>query len=189
MRSNARSRGFSLLELMAVMAILSVLSMVAIFSYKVYIRKARNGEAVAFLMDIKMKQETYFMAYSRYVSTTATGPDGWFPSTANFTYTPSPWVAGSTLSCDPTPTDAAIIGFCALGLAPTSPETFFQYVTMGWSPGVDASTITPTFIRDTARRWWFARSRGYAGTGSTMPFEFRISSELNEIIEIPPTTP
>ena len=185
MHGNARSRGFSLLELMAVMAILSVLSMTAMFSYKVYIRKARNGEAVAFLMDIKMKQETYFMAYSRYVST-ATTPDGFYPD--SFPYSPYPWVTSSRpWDCATPGTSAAIKGFCALGISPTSEETFFQYVTMGWEPGADppAAGTNGAYIRDPTRRWWFARSRGFAGTGPTLPFEFRISSELNEIIELP----
>lgn len=185
MTTRARSRGFSLLELMAVLAILAVLSTVAIFSYKSYLRRARNAEGIAFLMDVKMKQETYFMAYSRYVSTANT-PDGFFPET--FVYVPTPWVAGSDRwDCSAPPNDA-IRGFCALGITPTSPETFFQYVTMGWEPGatVPAPGAKGAYVQDPRRRWWFARARGFAGASNTQPFEYRISSEFAEIAEIPP---
>ncbi len=187
MRNSTRAKGFSLLELMAVMAILAVLGTIALFSYKVYLRKARNGEAVAFLMDIKMKQETYFMAYSQYVST-ATTPDGFYPD--SFPVAPSPWITNSRPWNCSAPANIAITGFCALGISPTSDDTFFQYVTMGWDPVVNktvpAAGAKGAYIRDPARRWWFARARGFAGTGATLPFEFRTSSEVSEIIEIPP---
>jgi prepilin-type N-terminal cleavage/methylation domain-containing protein len=183
MTTRRDSRGFSLLELMAVLAIMSVLSTVAIFSYKSYIRKARVGEGVAFLMDIKMKQETYFMTYSRYVDTGA-GPNDFFPDPMPFV--PYPWVTGlGTWDCA-NPSGDAIRGFCALGISPTTPDTWFQYVTLGWAPGDALPPASPQgpWIRDGSRRWWFARARGYLQTGAEISYEMRLSSELNEIVEI-----
>ena len=147
---------------------------------RTYIRKARNGEAIAFLLDIKMKQETYFMAYSRYVSTAASAAE-WYPATLD--YLPYPWVSGGgTWDCSTA--TGAIAGFCALGITPASPETFFQYQTIGWSPG---TTFDPRpYVNNASRRWWFARAQGFAGTGTNLPFEFRLSSEHSEIIEIGP---
>lgn len=176
--------GFTLIELMMVVVILGVLATVALFSYKSYLRKARTGEAVAFLMDIKMKQETYFMTYSRYVDTGPT-PDSFYPDP--MPYIPYPWLGGMTSWDCTNPPNQAIQGFCALGISPTTPDTWFQYVTIGWAPGDTVPPPSPQgpWIRDGSRRWWFARARGYAGSGATLPFELRISSEVNEVIEIP----
>ena len=184
MLPNHRTRGFSLMELMAVVAILAVLSTVAITSSRSYMRRAHNAEGVAFLMDIKMKQETYFMTYSRYVST-ADSADGWMPAT--FNYPPSPWNSDGVWNCA-APTSANS-GYCALGITPQSEDTYFQYVTIGWSPTAADPGNNPQggpWIRDLSRRWWFARARTYAGTGTSLYLEYRISSELAQMIEIQP---
>lgn len=177
--------GFTLIELMTVVAILAVLSTVAVFSYKAYMRKARTQEAIAFLMDIKMKQDTYFMTYSRYVDTGA-NPDDFYPV---MTASPVEWLAGGTTwDCD-SPPNMAITGFCALGIRPTSQHTWFQYVTIGWAPGDPAPPAAPDgqYIQDPTRRWWFARARGFAGgDGYSLPFELRMSSEVNEVMQIGP---
>ena len=61
--------------------------------------------------------------------------------------------------------------------------TWFQYLTIGWEPG--ASTPDPQFIRDPTRRWWFARAKGFAGSdGRSLPFELRMTSEVNEVMEL-----
>lgn len=177
--------GFTLVELMFVVIILSVLSIVAIASYRGYMRKARTQEGVAFLLDIKMKQETYFMTYSRYVDT-APDIDGWFP---DMDQAPDFWLKGTTTWDCSTPANDAIRGFCALGIQPQSEMTWFQYVTQGWNPtktALPASTPQGPLVTDATRRWWFARGQSFWGSGDEMPFELRISNEILEIIEIPP---
>jgi prepilin-type N-terminal cleavage/methylation domain-containing protein len=185
MNPRSESRGFSLLEMMAVIAILMVLATVAMVSYKGYMRKARVQEGIAFLMDIKMKQETYFMTYSRFVDT-GTNPDDMYPA---LPFAPQPWAtAGAPWDCA-SPPNNPVQAFCDLGIRPSSESTFFQYVTMGWEPGDPLPPASPDgpYVSDATRRWWFARARGYMGSdGNTLPFELRLSSEVAEIIQIGP---
>ncbi len=185
MNTRTSWRGFTLIELMTVVAILAVLATVAVFSYKSYMRKARSQEAIAFLMDIRMKQDTYFMTYSRYVDT-GDNADDYFPTMLS---SPTEWLpGGAEWDCE-SPASTAIGGFCALGIRPTTQYTWFQYVTLGWQPGDAAPPASPEgqFIRDPTRRWWFARAKGYAGgDGFSLPFELRITSEVNEVIQLGP---
>lgn len=175
-------KGFTLLELMMVVVILGVLATVAVFSYKRYMRKARMQEGVAFLMDIKMKQETYFATYSQYVDT-GDNENDFFPADSQFdpASLPVPW---GQWDCSSSGLSKAQRGFCDLGLVPAAPETWFQYVTIGWAPG--DQNPPSDFIKDASRRWWFARARTYWDSAGQLPVELRLSSELLEIIEITP---
>lgn len=177
--------GFTIVELMAVVAILSVLATVAVVSYKRYMRRARIQEGVAFLMDLKMKQETYFMTYSRYVSTGSNHND-WYPPLEKGEVLPKRW----GWDCQTT-NNAAEKGLCALGFNigksenPNQPpynETYFQYVTIGWYPGCPAPP--KDFINNPSKRWWFARGRTFFDTEMNLPVELRVSSELTEIIQL-----
>lgn len=177
----SRRAGFTLVELMAVVAIVAVLAVVAVFSYKRYIQRARLQEGVAFLMDIKLKQETYFATYSQYVDTGANENDFYPPDTVfKADRLPIPW----GWDCSDSGLSQAEIGFCALGLNPAAPETYFQYVTIGWAPG--DSTPPATYIPDPARRWWYARARTYWDSAGALPVELRFSSQLPQVVEIMP---
>jgi len=173
-----RSRGFTLVELMAVVAIVAVLAVVATFSYKRYMRRARHLEGAGFLMDIKLKQEAYFMTYSRYVSTG--GIDDFYPPDAQFKpdKVPVPW---GSWDCGSSSVEA-VKRFCELGIRPTSELTYFQYVTVGWSP---TNTTPPSgYIQNAARRWWIARARTYPENSASHSLELRLTSEFNDIAEI-----
>jgi type IV pilus assembly protein PilE len=180
---SAKSRsGFTLIELMFVVAILGVLSVVAVASYTSYMKKARNQEAIAFLGDIKMKQETYFMTYSQYVDTAANTED-FFPV---LNTVPDLWLpVGNAWDCA-SPLNNAVRGFCALGLMPKQEMTHFQYMTMGWAPGdaLPAAGAQGPWIQNPARRWWFARARSYWAQDRTLTIEFRMNSELSEVVEL-----
>ena len=56
----ARSRGFTLIEVMITVAIVAILSAIAIPSYNEYIRRARITDAVSSLSDMRNKMEQYF---------------------------------------------------------------------------------------------------------------------------------
>jgi len=175
-------KGFTLLELLTVVVILSVLSTVAIFSYKKYTQRARVQEGVAFLMDLKMKQETYFQTYSQYIDT-GDDADDFYPASFTADTIPVAW----QIDC---PDDAATYpGWCALNARPSAPETYFQYVSIGWQPGDAAPGNDPDgnpYIPDATRRWWFARARTFLSKDSTRILELRLTSQLSTIREIWP---
>ena len=180
--TTSKSRGFTLVELMFVVAILGVLTVVAVASYRGYMKRAHNQEAVAFLMDIKMKQETYFMTYSQYVDT-GTGPNDMFPQLRTI---PDFWIQGGLAWQCNSPSNITEAGFCALGIIPKQEMTHFQFVTMGWQPGdpqIADSTQGP-WIQNWNRRWWFARARSYQDISKTITIDIRINSELNEVVEL-----
>ncbi len=193
MRTRLHFRGFTLIEMMTVVVILAVLTTVAAFSYKRYIRRARTLEGVSVLMDIKLKQETHFMTYSSYVTTGCTNgtsasgcvnatpqpkDDDFYPDIADPTLLPVGWGWG----CSDAGINYHAAAFCQLGVTPGAPETYFQYVTVGWAPGVPAPAAT--FIADPTRRWWFARARTYPDGTLATTQELRLSSELVEVVEI-----
>ena len=82
---NAKSNGFTLIELMIVIIILSVLIGVAIPAYKNYAQKARRSDAKAGITSMKLEQEKWRANNISYTSTlddlgftTATSPDGYY---------------------------------------------------------------------------------------------------------------
>lgn len=62
-------RGFTLVELMVVVAIVAILAAVAIPAYSNYIDRAKQGEAIAALMRVKMDQESFWADNNRYAQT------------------------------------------------------------------------------------------------------------------------
>ncbi|MBL6976077.1 MAG: prepilin-type N-terminal cleavage/methylation domain-containing protein [Deltaproteobacteria bacterium] len=185
------SRGLTLVELMVVVAILGILATVAVVSYKRYIQRARLTEGIAFLMDIKMKQETHFATYSFYVDTAATLTDFW-PVTAGFVGSHKEGLAFWDWDCTETSPPLAIEGFCRLGIYPTGEvyegletlgqATHFQYMTIGWEPG-DPNPTQP-WIHDPTRRWWFARARTFWDDSASEGMELRLSSETVQVGEL-----
>lgn len=169
-------KGFTLLELMAVVLILSTLVVVAVFSYKKYIQQAYKQEAVAFLMDLKLKQETYFQTYSQYVDTTG----GFYPTTYK----------DGLFKWEITCPNNSYAGWCVLGIPSAGTETQYQYVTEGWAPGDTGPTIITSIpnqdfiIYDPSRRWWYAVARTYLDKkNKTRELYLFISNEFPEVIE------
>jgi prepilin-type N-terminal cleavage/methylation domain-containing protein len=183
-------RGFTLLELMVTVVILSILATVAVFSYKRYAQQARTQEAINFLYEIKMKQETYYQAYGQYV--TAGLNPLILPSEANDKGDAIPWEidceSGSTTElqwCDLGP--KANFNVCSWG---TGQCTSFRFATVGWAPGavapgsvtIASQAIDPV-IRDSSRRWWYA----YAEGDLDLDTEFSgwlLTSENNQVIDV-----
>jgi len=55
----ARTRGFTLVELMIVVVIVSILMAIAIPTYSSFMKRSRRGDAEAILMDIAQRQQQY----------------------------------------------------------------------------------------------------------------------------------
>lgn len=176
-RSSRARGGFTLIELMVAVVILSVLATVAVFSYRRYAARARSQEAMAFLLEIKLKQETYFATYGQYATTDPY--NNFYPAGDPAGGDPLEWetdcVAGS----------ATLKAWCTLGVRPqlgacdsgTGQCTYHGYQTEGWYPGAPAPPANT--INATNRPWWYARARGDVdGDGRVSNWYF--SSELNE---------
>ncbi len=155
MATRRGASGFTLIELMVTVVIIAILAAVAVASYTRFKRSARQTEGIAAINDIRMKQDTFYNTYSRYVSST----------TDEDTYEGSLLTTGtgaSMYSWDvvcPDPDNA----WCNLGFRPpltqidaSTNASYFRYLTMGWAPGVTA----PDAIADPTQRWLLIRAVG-----------------------------
>ena len=67
--ARARSRGVTLLELMAVVVIVGVLGTIAVNSYRGYLLRTNRTEARMALLQIQANQEKFFLQNNRYADT------------------------------------------------------------------------------------------------------------------------
>jgi type IV pilus assembly protein PilE len=116
----ARSRGFTLIEVMITVAVLAIISAIAYPSYTNHVRKARRATAQATLMDIGAKQQAYLLDRREYADTLAKLGYA-VPQEINGTYQivfdPPPAASPTTFRVRATPINAqAVAGELALTL-------------------------------------------------------------------------
>lgn len=70
----AKSKGFTLVELMVVTAIVAILAAVATPAYINYVNRTKQGQAESLLMTARLEQEEHFTDYGQYASTIACLP-------------------------------------------------------------------------------------------------------------------
>lgn len=71
-RTDARTGGFSLIELMVAVAIVGILAAIAYPGYVYEMRKSRRSEAEQFLMDVAQRQQQYLLDQRAYAPDLAT---------------------------------------------------------------------------------------------------------------------
>ena len=132
-----RRAGYTLVELMVVVAIVAVLAAIALPAYNSYVKKAKTTEAVTFLGEIRLAQESYFGEYKEYCNASGDATS-WNPdSTPDENY--QTW-------------DDGLGNWDHLGVRPAGGKILFSYVTVAGRASVSPS----------ARG--FSDDRGYAGT-------------------------
>lgn len=141
-----------------------------------YRHKARSTDAIRFLTDIKLKQETYFQKHGKYVDTTK--KSGCSFDEADF-HPPAIASGGAEWGIECPRDKDRYPGWCALGATPWPQSVNYQFVTVGWQPGEDCTPPTE-YISDPTRRWWYAEARGdLDGDGVYSTFSY--SSEHKEV--------
>jgi len=192
-----RSRGFTLLELMVAVVILAVLAVVATASYIRYMRRAHTQEAIAMLGDLRIRQELFYQANSRYAcsdencacSTTAffpNNPDPTDPSGDLPVHVPSQ-------SCETIATYPQL-SWCQLGLDPGG-DFYFKYAFVGWDGQTTTKNDCPEintctgpnqagcYALDTNKPWWFAVAHGNLDQDPhVVTSTFYISSALKQVV-------
>ena len=173
--------GFTLMELMVVVVIVSILSVVAVTSYTRYKRSARQGEGVAAINDIRIKQETFFSVYQRYEDSTGGFDEGVFDGTLQTGATMAGYYAWDVPACP-----NASVAWCNLGWSPPTHTVngsanmmYFQFQTMGWRPGANA----PSAIQNPSSRWIQARARGLPQSeGNAHCVDLTVTNESSEVL-------
>lgn len=175
MRSiHSGQRGFTLIELMIVVVIIAILATVAVASYKRFSRRARVQEAIAFLGDVRIKQESYYQTYHRYISS-GTNTSDWYPKNMDWMLGGNVWGIQCNLAGD----QATYPGWCGLGAGyPSGQEVQFQFLVVGRDP---ANPITPStiYIKKPEQDWWYARARADFDVDGVFSDIF-LSSEMRE---------
>ncbi len=167
-------RGFTLIELMIVVVIIAILATIAVASYKRFSRRARVQEAIAFLGDVRIKQESYFQTYHRYVSSGST-PTSWHPQAMD-------WILGGDtwgIDCNKPGDQQSHPGWCSLGAGyPSNQEVQFQFVVVGRDPA-NPTTPPTQYIKRPTQDWWYARARADFDVDGKFSDIF-LSSEMRE---------
>lgn len=122
--ARAKSRGFSLIEMMIVVCIIGILSALAIPAFRGYVQKSRMSEGFAFLGEIRQREEAYRAEFGQYAEA------AWAPRATPLTNGDrSGW--------------GTMDDWRQLGAAPDGP-TRFIYSVMAAVPGTDPAGCPAT---------------------------------------------
>jgi prepilin-type N-terminal cleavage/methylation domain-containing protein len=139
----ARSRGFTLVEMMIVVAIVAVLSMLAVVGYRKLINASHVTEATGMVQSIRVAQEAYHSETQQYANLSTGLTGDYYPPGAPVSGTLFSWGAaeGSTDS-----TTAGIVPWSVLPLHVDGP-VLFGYAAIARAGGTGGDT-PPTVALD-----------------------------------------
>ncbi|MEO5845968.1 MAG: type IV pilin protein [Caldimonas sp.] len=72
MNDSAKTRGFTLVEVIITVAIVAILAAVALPTYREHVRKSRRAEAQAYLMAVASRQQQFLLDTRGYAATLTT---------------------------------------------------------------------------------------------------------------------
>ena len=141
-RHRARSRAFTLVELMIVVVIVGVLAMLALVGYRKLVLSSHSTEATMMIQSIRTAQESYHAEAQTYVSTAAslTAGPGLYPNTAPSNMKTA-WGAGISGPC--TPPVPSLNCWSALPIHVDS-AVMYGYATIGGQAGNLGFPAVPT---------------------------------------------
>lgn len=82
-RSRVKSRGFTLVELMAVVTITGILATVGTLMVRKYFAQAKTAEAVAIIQSIRVAEESRRAETGNYLSCSSPNETAWYPAAPN----------------------------------------------------------------------------------------------------------
>lgn len=122
--SGNRTRGFTLVELMAVVVITGILASLAVVGYRRYVDSAKTNEAREVISSIKAGQESYFDETMRFLNV-STNINTYYPNASPTGFVKTSWVNDSS---------EAYKNFGRLGVNVNAP-VYFGYSSIASSGG------------------------------------------------------
>lgn len=137
-----RSRGFTLVEMLAVVVLVGVLATLAVFGVIRYVRAAKTAEATSMITQIKAAEEAFREETFQYLNVSAA-------YTALYPFDPTTDDGRRKYSWETARSDAVAVNWRILGVTTTNPVQFAYAVVAGANgfvapPFVSVSGVAPT---------------------------------------------
>jgi type IV pilus assembly protein PilE len=176
------NRGFTLVELMIVVVILGILAAIATTGYRMWIGRARSGEAVAMLAEMSSKEQSYKLEFATYLPLRADNkPDLPSADEAAAAFYP---IAPDSSAFESARTQTSIAdqtkwpqGWQAVGMRPRDSGLYCTYLTNAGNAGSDTKNLKYGSLligANTAAPWFYSLAACNLDTKTGYPAEVSI---------------